>query len=397
MSSWVGRVLTLVLRAVAATWRTTGVERTRAALRVHAGAPLLVAFWHEQYVPLFALMQGTRARVFVGEGFRGRVIATLCERFDFEAIFLPHGDRETALERMRDALTSGVPCAAAIDGPTGPNHRAKFALVRLAIESGAHVLPLAVRMHGSIALPWRWDRRRIPLPFSQIDARVSDAMAPPARSSEAAVAGFAARIGDALDALGLRGSAVATKTVFSSDGSLSDSTRSHSSPGSSLEGEFTMPQPTAKQIMTDGVVTVSPATSLLDILRLFVEEDIHGAPVVDDGGEFVGVITTSDLLRAENDERDTVATENDYLRSLIEFAAPDGQSPPSDFQDRMAARCADEVMGKGWVAVDASTPAPEIARVLREHQIHRVWVVEDGRLVGVVSTLDLMGVLEATA
>ena len=65
---------------------------------------------------------------------------------------------------------------------------------------------------------------------------------------------------------------------------------------------------TAQDVMTDSVVSVGAESSLLDVLRVFVEENIHGAPVVDQDEQILGVITTSDLLRAQQDEHDTVST-----------------------------------------------------------------------------------------
>lgn len=150
---------------------------------------------------------------------------------------------------------------------------------------------------------------------------------------------------------------------------------------------------TARSVMTDSVVSVSSETSLADVLRLFVEEDIHGAPVIEDG-EMIGVVTTSDLLRAEEDERDTARADGDYLRGLLEFSAPDWSGDLTDFQDRLSQRTVADVMTKGFVSVAADAPVAEVARCLRENRIHRVWVVEGDRLCGVVSTLDLMPVIE---
>ena len=80
---------------------------------------------------------------------------------------------------------------------------------------------------------------------------------------------------------------------------------------------------TTRSVMTDSLVSVSPEASLLDVLRLFVEENIHGAPVIDDDEKLRGVITTSDLLRAQEDEHDTAIATSDYVRDLFEFSAPD--------------------------------------------------------------------------
>lgn len=150
----------------------------------------------------------------------------------------------------------------------------------------------------------------------------------------------------------------------------------------------------AQDVMTKSVISVDPEASLLSVLRLFVEEDIHGAPVVDGEGRIVGSVTTSDLLRAQEDEHDTAWASSDYLRDVLEFSAGSEAGGASDFQDRLAQRRVDEVMTDGAVRVGLDAPVAEVARELREHRIHRVWVEDRGRLCGVISTLDLMPVIE---
>ena len=154
---------------------------------------------------------------------------------------------------------------------------------------------------------------------------------------------------------------------------------------------------TAADVMTNSVLALSPQTPLLDALRLFVEEEIHGAPVVEDDERPVGVLTTTDLLRAQEDEHDTAAVSGEYLRELLEFSGPDWMGDLTDFQDRLAQRTVGDAMTEGIVTVRRDAPVSEVARRLREHGIHRVWVEDDGRICGVVSTFDLLPVLEAMA
>ena len=154
---------------------------------------------------------------------------------------------------------------------------------------------------------------------------------------------------------------------------------------------------TAQSIMTDSVVSVSPDASLLDVLRLFVEENIHGAPVVDENEQLAGVISTSDLLRAQEDEHDAASFTSDYLREYLEFSGPDWSGEPTDLQDRLAQRTVAEVMTKQFVTVSRDAPVADVARCLRQNQIHRVWVEDAGQLCGVVSALDLMVVIENAA
>ena len=57
------------------------------------------------------------------------------------------------------------------------------------------------------------------------------------------------------------------------------------------------PQTRVGDIMHPDVITVSPEETLEDVLRLMIEKKILGAPVMDDQGELVGVITQADLYR----------------------------------------------------------------------------------------------------
>jgi CBS domain-containing protein len=149
--------------------------------------------------------------------------------------------------------------------------------------------------------------------------------------------------------------------------------------------------------MQTSVITVSPDTPLADLQRLFVEEGIGGAPVVDDGGCVVGVISASDLLRAVEEERDSAVAEPHYFRDTLEFSGPDWGHALEDFQDRLAELRVADAMTEGVVMVPPEAPVSEVARRLRGHRVHRILVVEDGILAGIISTFDLVALLEKDA
>jgi len=153
----------------------------------------------------------------------------------------------------------------------------------------------------------------------------------------------------------------------------------------------------AGDLMTRTVVSVSPETPLTEVYRLFVSEQIHGAPVVDEQDRVVGVISSSDLLRAIAEEHDTGGSGSDYLRDLLEFSGPDWGRGLTDFQDRLGQVSVGDVMTARAVTVTRSTSIRDVAKTLRTHGIHRAWVEEDGRLCGVISTFDLLPLVEKLA
>jgi CBS domain-containing protein len=152
--------------------------------------------------------------------------------------------------------------------------------------------------------------------------------------------------------------------------------------------------PTARELMEARVVSVDPEASLLEVHRLFAEEEISGAPVVDGVGKLVGVITASDLIRAVEEESATARVDSHYFRDLLPYSAPDWDAGPEDFQDRLAGLRVSDAMTRGVVSIPPSTPAPEIARLLRERHIHRAFVAANEQLLGVVTAFDLLRVVE---
>lgn len=150
----------------------------------------------------------------------------------------------------------------------------------------------------------------------------------------------------------------------------------------------------ARDLMQTSVLTVGPDTPLADVQRLFVEEGIGGAPVADERGRVVGVVTASDVLRAVTEDRDTAWSEPHYFRDDLEFSRGEGAHDLGDFQDRLAELRVEEVMTPGILTVAPEATAAEVAATLRQHRVHRVLVVENGALAGIVSTYDLVELVQ---
>jgi CBS domain-containing protein len=151
----------------------------------------------------------------------------------------------------------------------------------------------------------------------------------------------------------------------------------------------------ARDVMQTSVMSVQPDTPLAHVARLFVDEAIHGAPVVDDTDRLLGVISITDLIRAVDETHESGAATAVYFRDVLEFSGPDWSSAPEDFQDRLEQLTVADVMQPSVVTVGEDATVPEIAKLLRANRIHRVIVVRDGVLAGLVTALDLVGLLEA--
>ena len=194
-----GWLLAALLRLLAATWRSD--TTTRARLAIEGDTPRLLGFWHGKYFALLALLRGIDGSVLIAPGFRGEVIAAICEQLGFTPILLPRGDREQAIEQVGAALRSHALCATALDGPLGPARRVKRSLLRVAAEIGAEIVPASVVSSPNLVLGWRWDRREIPLPLSRVRLRVGEPVAIPKGTADDALDEWRSRLARRLDEL----------------------------------------------------------------------------------------------------------------------------------------------------------------------------------------------------
>ena len=114
-----------------------------------------------------------------------------------------------------------------------------------------------------------------------------------------------------------------------------------------------------REAMTSSPKTISPSTTAQEAARLMKSEDVGALPIVE-GDKLVGVVTDRDLA----------------VRVLAEGKSPD--------------TAVSEIASKDVVTVDPGQTLEEAARLMAEHQVRRLPVVEeDGSLVGVLAQADV--------
>lgn len=135
-----------------------------------------------------------------------------------------------------------------------------------------------------------------------------------------------------------------------------------------------------KELMTTEVVSVAPETPLKEVARLLSDRGIGGAPVVDENGHVVGVISESDFLIKQRG-RDYVPSSP--LRWLIDDRHRD--------IERVEATTAGEAMSAPPITIDGSmATVREAAIVMAHHRINRLPVTRAGRLVGIITRGDVV-------
>ncbi len=151
---------------------------------------------------------------------------------------------------------------------------------------------------------------------------------------------------------------------------------------------------TARDLMQEQVICVGPNTPLINVYRLFVEEEINGAPVVDETGALLGVISSSDLLRTIQEEDEQVSSDATYFQEDGRLFELGWHGSSVEFQNRLEQRCVQDAMTPAIVSVPPSALLPEIAKTFRADRVHRVLVTENDKLLGIISTFDLVRLLE---
>jgi len=138
----------------------------------------------------------------------------------------------------------------------------------------------------------------------------------------------------------------------------------------------------AQDAMTKDVVTVGPETTVAEIATVLVRHRISAVPVVSKDNRVVGIVSQTDL-----GHRSETGTEKRRKWWLEMFA--DADSKARDFVKSHGLR-AQDIMARFVVSVGKSASLAEVAEILDTHRIRQVPVMEDGKLVGMISRADLV-------
>ena len=115
----------------------------------------------------------------------------------------------------------------------------------------------------------------------------------------------------------------------------------------------------ARDVMTADIVTIHASATVEQAIRVLVNARISGMPVVDDGGNLVGIISEFQLLEVTYDPT-------------------------------LKASAISQLMTRDVLTVSPATLLTSVANLLVVHRIRRVPVVEDGRVVGIIARSDIL-------
>ncbi len=140
----------------------------------------------------------------------------------------------------------------------------------------------------------------------------------------------------------------------------------------------------ARDIMTTEVITFAPDTGISHIARVFAQEGISGAPVVEDG-EVIGIITEIDLIARQARPHSPM-----YLPLLGAQIPLGGQREYREIVRRILGLTARDIMTTPVESVGPDTDLEEVATLMVEQKANPIPVLDEGRLVGIIGHTDLI-------
>jgi CBS domain-containing protein len=143
---------------------------------------------------------------------------------------------------------------------------------------------------------------------------------------------------------------------------------------------------TAADLMMPNPISIRAEAGVADAITLFTEKRIDAAPVIDEAGRPIGVVSRSDLLvhQCEHDKKRAGAP--DYFFAPVFKSNDLGGDASLDIRSTVA-----DVMTPAIFAVSPDTPVNRVVSDMVGLHVHRLFVVDmDGILVGVISTMDVL-------
>jgi CBS domain-containing protein len=143
---------------------------------------------------------------------------------------------------------------------------------------------------------------------------------------------------------------------------------------------------TANDLMSANPMSLRGDATLHEAVAFLVDRNISGAPVIDEAGRPIGVLTQTDILIHDREEVEHVSPPE------IEYGTPLPREWWDEFQvERVVTTPVHELMTPAVFCVTVDTPAASVIEQMCDLNVHRLFVTdENGVLVGVISAMDVV-------
>jgi len=133
--------------------------------------------------------------------------------------------------------------------------------------------------------------------------------------------------------------------------------------------------------LSTDIITINSNAKIRELVKLFADNSILGVPVVDDEGFIEGVVSSTDILKNESSHAFYQAPTMNHLEPEL--------YDETKFFDRNVS----SIMTKDLYFIGPDDTIAKMAKSMYDKKIHRLLVVEYDKLVGMVSTYDLLKLL----
>ncbi|MEK7518332.1 MAG: CBS domain-containing protein [Patescibacteria group bacterium] len=134
-----------------------------------------------------------------------------------------------------------------------------------------------------------------------------------------------------------------------------------------------------RDVMTHSVYTLQPTQSVEEAIRFFIKHGVKGAPVVEKG-KVVGLVSEKDIFRALYP---SIAEFYNNPELWMEEAELEGNAK------LIAAKSVKDIMTRAVVSAPPDTPIMQAGAMMLAHRVHRIVVLESGRLLGIATRSDV--------
>ena len=151
---------------------------------------------------------------------------------------------------------------------------------------------------------------------------------------------------------------------------------------------------TVSDVMRSEVLAVEAGWSLDQLADFLVDKGISGAPVTAAGGQLIGVVSLTDIVRQSrlpDQGADRDDTHDVYLYELERRMDRDElRELHVQYEEQVQVL---DIMTPMIFSVSEDTSVQEVADTMLKGRIHRVFVTRDGKLTGIVTALDMLQVI----
>ncbi len=142
---------------------------------------------------------------------------------------------------------------------------------------------------------------------------------------------------------------------------------------------------TAGEVMTKDVVAVRKDTTIRELAEIFTTRRISCAPVVDQDGTLVGIVTETDLV--EQDKSLHIPTVVSIFDWVIYLES--GKKFEKELK-KMTGQTVGDIYSTEVDTVAPTAPISEVADLMSTKKIHALPVVDGGKVVGIIARIDLI-------